>query len=290
MESHVSGSGSSFLADRTPAVAGASHTHVTPADAGWERVSFRLDLLDAGGSVDRVADGEEIALVPISGRLKVDALGTSWTLGNRGSVFDGPPEALYLPLGTDYRVEAEIATEWATCGAACERVLQPKLVTSGDYSVEIRGAGNATRQVVTIVPPEFPSDRLLVVEVWTPAGNWSSYPPHKHDVLDMPAENRLEEIYHYRLQGDGGFALQRIYDPTRGVDETFAVRDGDTAIIPWGYHTTAAAPGYPLYYLNVLAGDEHSLNARNDESHSWVRDEWPQQDVDPRVPLFGPSA
>jgi 5-deoxy-glucuronate isomerase len=260
---------------------------ITPQTAGWERVSFHLDSLEAGRSLLRAADGEEVALVPLSGRITVEAGGATWSLGERASVFDGPPHALYLPPATEYRVRAESNTEWATCGALSAHRHDPRLITPQDYRVEIRGAGNATRQVVSLLAPEFPADRLLVVEVWTPAGNWSSYPPHKHDVLRMPIENRLEEIYHYRVQGEGGFALQRLYCPTRGIDDAFAVRNRDTVMIPWGYHTTAAAPGYPLYYLNVLAGAERSLTAYEDDEHRWVRDEWPAQETDPRVPLFG---
>lgn len=259
---------------------------ITPQSADWERVSFRLDELAPGESLERVADGEEIALVALSGRIAVEAHGAWWTFGGRASVFHGPPEALYLPPGTEYRVRAESSAEWATCGAVSDKAGAPRPIGPSDYTVELRGAGNASRQVVTVLGPEFPADRLLVVEVWTPAGNWSSYPPHKHDVLDMPSENRLEEIYHYRVQTEDGFALQRIYSAEREVDETFPVRDRDTALIPWGFHTTAAAPGHPLYYLNVLAGDERALTAREDPDHSWVRDEWPQQPADPRLPLF----
>jgi len=261
-------------------------TAITPRAAGWERVSFRLDSLTAGQSLERMAENEEIALVALSGRLTVAIHGATWTFGRRAGVFDGPPEALYLPPGSDYRIAADVDAEWATCGAVSDASTDPRLIGPQDYSIEIRGAGNATRQIVTVLPPEFPADRLLVVEVWTPAGNWSSFPPHKHDVLRMPTENRLEEIYHYRVQGQGGFALQRIYSPDRDVDVSFAVRDGDTALIPWGYHTTAAAPGHALYYLNVLAGDERALTAFEDPAYAWVRDGWGDQATDPRVPLF----
>ena len=261
-------------------------TEITPLTAGWERVSFRHDALAADQSLERRADREEIALVALSGRVTVSSAGASWTFGGRASVFDGPPEALYLPPGSDYRVTADTDAECATCGAVSDAATEPCLIGPSRYSIEVRGAGNATRQVVTVVPPEFPADRLLVVEVWTPAGNWSSYPPHKHDDLRLPAENRLEEIYHYRVQGEGGFALQRIYSPDRDVDVSFAVRDGDTALIPWGYHTTAAAPGHALYYLNVLAGDERGLTAFEDPAHAWVREQWADQPIDPRVPLF----
>jgi 5-deoxy-glucuronate isomerase len=259
---------------------------ITPDSAGWDRVSFRLDVLDCDESLERVADGEEVALVALAGRISVAANGRTWTFGERADVFEGPPQALYLPPGTEYSVRAETCAEWATCGAASDSAYDAREIGPSDYKVELRGAGNASRQVVTVIGPDFPADRLLVVEVWTPAGNWSSYPPHKHDVLDMPAENRLEEVYHYRVQTEDGFALQRIYSPERELDTTFPVRDGDTALIPWGYHTTAAAPGHPLYYLNVLAGDERALTAREDPDHCWVRDEWADQQVDPRLPLF----
>jgi 5-deoxy-glucuronate isomerase len=182
-----------------------------------------------------------------------------------------------------FDVEAE--GEVAVCAAHAERRRDPVLVTPGDVEVEVRGAGNATRQINHIVKPDFPAERILVVEVFTPAGNWSSYPPHKHDEHNPPDEVVLEETYYYRTAKPEAFAVQRLYSPRRGVDVTVTVRDGDLMLVPFGYHTTAAAHGYDLYYLNALAGDTRSMAAADDPKLAWIRAAWSELEPDPRVPL-----
>jgi 5-deoxy-glucuronate isomerase len=156
-----------------------------------------------------------------------------------------------------------------------------------DVEIEVRGSGNATRQINHIVKPEFPAQRLLVVEVFTPAGNWSSYPPHKHDEDKPPGEVVLEEVYYYRTETEppGAFAVQRLYSPRFGTDVTATVRDGDIMLVPHGYHTTAAAHGYDLYYLNGLAGERRSMAAADDPELAWIRPAWAELEPDPRVPL-----
>jgi 5-deoxy-glucuronate isomerase len=154
-----------------------------------------------------------------------------------------------------------------------------------DVEVEVRGAGNATRQINHIVPPDFPAQRLLVVEVYTPAGNWSSYPPHKHDEDRPPGEVVLEETYYFRTASRPAFAVQRLYSPRHRIDVTETVRDGDLMLVPYGYHTTCAAHGYDLYYLNALAGDRRSMAASDDPDLAWLRSEWDRMPKDPRVPL-----
>ena len=225
----------------------------------------------------------EIALVPLGGRCTVEAEGERWELGGRASVFDGMPWALYLPRDTAYRVESE--GDVAICGARCERRREPVVVRPEDVEVEVRGAGNATRQINHLLKPEFPAERLLVVEVFTPSGNWSSYPPHKHDVDDPPGEVVLEETYYYRTRDPAAFAVQRLYSPRHEVDETVTVRDGDLMLVPFGYHTTAAAHGYDLYYLNALAGDRRSMASADDPDLAWIRGAWAGMEPDPRVPL-----
>jgi 5-deoxy-glucuronate isomerase len=207
----------------------------------------------------------------------------SWELGGRVSVFEGMPWALYLPAGMPFDVEAE--GEVAICAAHAGPGGEPVLVTPDDVEVEVRGAGNATRQINHIVKPEFPAERILVVEVFTPAGNWSSYPPHKHDENNPPDEVVLEETYYYRTARPEAFAVQRLYSPRRGVDVTATVRDGDVMLVPFGYHTTAAAHGYDLYYLNALAGDTRSMAAADDPELAWIRAAWSELEPDPRVPL-----
>jgi 5-deoxy-glucuronate isomerase len=254
---------------------------VTPESAGWRFLYFGV----RSGSFAAETAGMEIALVPLGGWCRVEAEGETWELGGRTSVFDGLPWALYLPRDTPYRVEADSLTEVAICGALCERRREAVLVRPEEVEIEVRGAGNATRQINHIVKPEFPAERLLVVEVFTPAGNWSSYPPHKHDEDRPPGEVVLEETYYYRTASPEAFAVQRLYSPERGVDETVTVRDGDVMLVPFGYHTTAAAHGYDLYYLNTLAGERRSMAAADDPALAWIRAAWADLEPDPRVPL-----
>jgi 5-deoxy-glucuronate isomerase len=256
-----------------------SWSEVTPESAGWSHLSFRFARAPFAGE----ADGEEVALVVLGGRCAVEAGGERWELGARATVFDGMPWALYLPLGSEYRVEGH--AEVAVCGARCDQRREPALVRPDDVEIEVRGAGNATRQINHIVKPEFPAERLLVVEVFTPAGNWSSYPPHKHDEDRPPGEVVLEETYYFRTREPAAFAVQRLYSPSRGLDLTATVRDGDLLLVPFGYHTTAAAHGYDLYYLNALAGERRSMAAADDPALAWTRAAWASMEKDPRVPM-----
>jgi len=260
---------------------------VDPGSAGWLYLSFRVDRLRDGENVTRDTGGEEIALVPLGGRCAVDTGGERYELGERSSVFDGMPWALYLPRDTEFTVTALGDVEVAVSGALADERLEPQLISPKDVEIEVRGSGNATRQINHILKPEFPAQRLLVVEVFTPAGNWSSYPPHKHDVDDPPGEVVLEEVYYYRTQSEppGAFAVQRLYSPQYGIDVTETVRDGDIMLVPYGYHTTAAAHGYDLYYLNGLAGDRRSMASADDPALAWIRPAWADLEPDPRVPL-----
>jgi 5-deoxy-glucuronate isomerase len=257
---------------------------VTPESAGWRYLYFGV----REGSFSAETGEVEIALVPLSGRCRIEADGRSWELGGRDSVFDGMPWALYLPRDTAYSVEAIGHFEVAISAARCDRRREPVLVRPDDVEFEVRGAGNATRQINHIVKPEFPAERLLVVEVFTPAGNWSSYPPHKHDEDRPPGEVVLEETYYYRTAKPEAFAVQRLYSPAQGVDVTVTVADGDLMLVPWGYHTTCAAHGYDLYYLNALAGDRRSMAAADDPALAWIRSSWAEMAPDPRVPLVRP--
>jgi 5-deoxy-glucuronate isomerase len=260
---------------------------VDPASASWRYLSFRVDRLRKDDHVSRRTGGDEVALVVLGGECVVQADGMTWELGERASVFDGMPWALYLPRDAEYTLSALSDVEVAVSGAVADERLEPRLVTPSDVEIEVRGAGNATRQINHIIKPEFPAQRLLVVEVFTPAGNWSSYPPHKHDEDHPPGEVVLEEVYYYRTQSEppGAFAVQRLYSPQHGTDLTETVRDGDIMLVPHGYHTTAAAHGYDLYYLNGLAGDRRSMAAADDPSLAWIRPAWKRLEPDPRVPL-----
>jgi 5-deoxy-glucuronate isomerase len=252
---------------------------VTPETAGWRDLFFGV----RSGSFESETGPAEIALVVLGGRCSVEAEGERWELGGRDSVFGGMPWALYLPRDTSYSVSGE--AEVAICGALCGARREPVLIRPEEVEIEIRGAGNATRQINHIVKPEFPAERLLVVEVFTPSGNWSSYPPHKHDEDRPPGEVVLEETYYYRTDDPAAFAVQRLYSPRHDVDVTVTVRDGDVMLVPWGYHTTAAAHGYDLYYLNALAGERRSMASADDPALAWIRGAWQGLEPDPRVPV-----
>ncbi|HEY0128074.1 MAG TPA: 5-deoxy-glucuronate isomerase, partial [Rubrobacteraceae bacterium] len=184
--------------------------------------------------------------------------------------FDGPPHALYLPPGTNYRIEAAGELERAVCSAPAERGVEAFEVRPEDIEVERRGSGNMEREVRPILMAEREAERLLVVEVLTPNGHWSSYPPHKHDRDAPPEETYLEETYYHRVRPERGFAVQRVYTADRSLDEALAVRDGDVVLVPKGYHPVSAPPGYDLYYLNVMAGPIREWKFKNDPDHEWL--------------------
>jgi 5-deoxy-glucuronate isomerase len=243
---------------------------VTPESAGWEYVGFEVLRLDAGGAVERGTGGEEVCLVPISGMCSVSAGSDEWEIGGRKGPFDSPPYALYLPPRTGYRIEATAELELAVCSAPAEGGVEPFEVRPEEIEVERRGSGGMEREVRPILMAEREVERLLVVEVLTPDGHWSSYPPHKHDRDALPEESYLEETYYHRVQPEQGFAVQRVYTEDRSLDETMTVVDGDTVLVPRGYHAVSAPPGYDLYYLNVMAGPVREWKFKNDPDHEWL--------------------
>jgi 5-deoxy-glucuronate isomerase len=254
---------------------------VTPGSAGWRLLSFHVERL--AGADARRTGGEESALVLLEGSCTVEVDGKRFELGPRAGVFRELPWTLYLPRDAEYRLEGEAELAFASCPA--ERRLEPVLQRPDEVTVEVRGAGNATRQINNMIQPGFPAERILVVEVLTPAGNWSSYPPHKHDEDRPPAEVALEEIYYYKAPATEAFGLQRLYSPRHGIDETWTVRDGDLVLVPYGYHAFSAAPGYDFYYFNALAGEHHSMAASDDPALAWIRSTFADTPKDPRVPL-----
>ena len=261
---------------------------VDPSVAGWTYVSFAVEKLSAGESLSFPADGQERAFVPLSGTIEATSGDQQWTFGGRPSVFAGLGHCLYLPRDTDVTLIASDDAEIAIADAPATERFEPVLVTPDDIDIELRGGGNASRQVGSLMLPGFPADRLHVIEVWTPAGNWSSFPPHKHE-HDQDGESELEETYYYRLRDpDNGFAVQRVYSPERDFDLTQTVRDGELLLIPWGYHTTVAAHGHDLYYLNVLAGPapDRTLQAFQDPCLKATQDAWPEVGLDDRLPMI----
>jgi len=267
---------------------------VTPESAGWEYTGLHVRSLAPGERWTSSTGHNEAALVPLGGRCRVVVLGETWEIGERENVFAGKPWAVYIPYQSSYEVVALTNLELAVCATRADQRFPPRLIRPDDVEVEIRGAGNAARQINHIVKPDFPAHRLLVVEVFTPSGNWSSYPPHKHDVSNLPAEADLEEIYYYRINPPDGFALQRLYTPDGRIDHAYVVHDGDLLLVPEGFHVFAVAQGYTGYYLNVLAGNEaiRTMQPIDDPAYAWVRKTWtPEQnegatswrDIDRRV-------
>jgi len=167
-------------------------------------------------------------------------------------------------------VEAVTSLELAVCSAPAEKGVAPRLIRPEDAEASTRGKGNMERTITNILMEDQPAERLLVVEVITPGGHWSSYPPHKHDREALPEESYLEETYYHRVQPDQGFALQWVYTEDRSLDETLTVGDGDAVLVPRGYHAVSAPPGYGLYYLNVMAGPVREWKVMNDPDHEWL--------------------
>jgi len=250
----------------------------------FEFLSFENRKLAAGQSFADSTGHNELAIVVLGGVCSVKSSHGSWErIGGRANVFDGMPWTLYLPIATEFTISTETGCDLALCYSRAEEQHPARLVTPNEVAVEHRGGGNSTRQINNMIPPDFPAHRLIVVEVYTPAGNWSSFPPHKHDVHNPPGEVDLEEIYYYRIERPEGFAVQRVYTADRHLDETLTVRDGELVLVPEGYHPVAAAHGYNVYYLNALAGSARSLSASDDPNFAWVRGTW--LDKDPRVPV-----
>jgi 5-deoxy-glucuronate isomerase len=244
---------------------------VTPQTAGWEYVGFEVLALDAGRSVSRGTGSEEVCLVPLSGTCNVSAGDEEWKdIGGRESVFEGPPSAVYLPPGTEYTVEASTELELAVASAPAERGVDPMRIGIEDIDVEIRGWGNMEREIRPILMEDRGAERLLVVEVLTPNGHWSSYPPHKHDHDDPPRERYLEETYYHKIRPEKGFAMQRVYTEDGSLDETLTFHDGDVVLVPKGYHVVSAPPGYDLYYHNVMAGPVREWRIKNHPDHEWL--------------------
>jgi 5-deoxy-glucuronate isomerase len=245
---------------------------VTPASANWEYVGFDLYRLAAGETASAETGTRERCLVFIGGRGNAEAGGKDFgILGERADPFSGKPHAFYVPAGSNWRVRAETDLEFAVCSApGAGNSRPPRVIGPDSHQVITRGKGNNVRYVTDILNESDPADSLLVVEVITPAGNASSYPPHKHDRDAFPEETRLEEVYYHRLKPRQGFGFQRIYTDDRSLDVSMTIEDGDVTLVPRGYHPCAALHGYDLYYLNVMAGPRRQWRFYNDPAHAWM--------------------
>ena len=245
---------------------------VTPRSAGWDSVGFKVVRLEPGQHHEGGESDRESCLVILTGTADVEVASECFKhVGQRSSVFeDIPPAAVYAPAGASYSVSAVTAVELAIGSAPGTSSAMPRLIDPERMSREVRGEGTNQRFVRNILPETEPADSLLVVEVITPGGHWSSYPPHKHDTATAGEETALEETYYHRIEPPQGFAVQRVYTDDRSIDETVAVEDGDVVMVPRGYHPVGAPHGYDLYYLNVMAGPRRQWIFRNDPEHDWI--------------------
>lgn len=253
--------------------AGREIVEVTPQSAGWRHVGFRAIRL-ADGETESVDSGDrEMCLVVLAGRVDVEVGSQRWgNLGTRASVFEPvSPAAVYVPPGEILRVRSRGDAELGLASAPSSGRHPVRLIDPASMQRSVRGRGANTRYVCDILPHTDPgADHLLVVEVLTPAGHSSSYPPHKHDRDAAPEETQLEETYYHRVNPPQGFGFQRVYTDDRSLDEAMAVEDHDTVMVPRGYHPVVAPHGYDLYYLNVMAGPTRNWVFRNDPSHEWL--------------------
>ncbi|MGH9245061.1 MAG: 5-deoxy-glucuronate isomerase [Acidimicrobiales bacterium] len=262
---------------------------VTPERAGWTFAGLRVIRLTAGVPRTLTTGEHELAVLPLTATdLVVQCDGERFEVDGRPSPFGRVTDFAYAPMEAEVTITSRSGGEVALPMAKARRRLAPAYGPAEKVAVEIRGAGPSTRQVNNFLTPDgFPADKLVSVELLTPDGNWSSYPPHKHDeVSDCEVVN--EEIYYFRIAGDGGIGFHRLYSSDGELNETVTVRDGDVFLIPRGYHgPSVAAPGYPMYYLNVLAGpaEERSMAFCDDPAHAWVRDSWGAMATDPRCPM-----
>ena len=267
-------------------------TVVTPQSAGWGFSGLRIIELAIGARVSFATGGDEMIVLPLAGACDVTCDDERVTLTGRRSVFTRVTDFAYLPRDAAVTLRAANGGRFALPAARADRRLPFRYGPAEDVPVELRGAGQASRQVNNFCTPEsFEADRLIAVEVLTPGGNWSSYPPHKHDEPGE-GETALEEIYYFEVAGSpsgaAGAGYQRVYGhPGRPIDVCAEVRSGDVVLIPYGWHgPSMAAPSYDLYYLNVMAGPgERKWLFSDDPAHAWVRNTWETQQMDPRLPL-----
>jgi 5-deoxy-glucuronate isomerase len=271
---------------------------ITPDAAGWQYISFQARTLEAGASWTFDSQENELALVNLTGRYRVHSNRGEWSgIGGRKSVFEDAAHALYLPRGTEFTVTAEESGEFAVTWVPTDQDHEPWLIRPEDVVRSVRGGDNVSRQINDLLPPGSPVHRLVLVEVYTPSGNWSSYPPHKHDIHVEDEDGNLieadlEEVYFYKIDKPEGCAYQRVYTGESSplhkagqpIDALLLARDNCAVLVPEGYHPVTSAPGYTTYYLNVLAGSAQSLANQDDPAFSWVKESYVHKDD--RLPLY----
>lgn len=254
--------------------------------AGWHWISFSAHVLGPGESIVRPADDLEVAVIVLQGAVRIVAGGRSFSeVGSRASVFESvPAPVLLVEPGTAIEITALGEVSIALAGAPGGDTRETRLIEPAAIHVEVRGAGQTSRTVHHLLPPEAAAGRLILVEVLTPGGNWSSYPPHKHDTDDPPRERQLEELYYYHFRRPQGYAFQRVYTADRSLDETITPMTGDVVLVPRGYHPVGVPAGYDCHYLNVMAGPIREWRFTLDDDHAWLMDWDPNASNDGRCP------
>ncbi len=246
---------------------------VTPGEDGFRYISFTAHRLDAGATLSGDSHGQETALIVLGGRCAIASGHTQFQkVGERTDVWARTPaHAVLLPPGSPYQVHAKTPLHLVVASAPPNpgaKPAEPRHIAPDQVTVEHRGEGQTYRYIQHLLPPNAAAASLILVEVYTPAGNWSSFPPHKHDEEAPPRESELEEVYYYQVSPRTGFAIQRVYTPDRSIDETLAPGDGDLVLVPRGYHPVVATPGHECYYLNVMAGPTRAWNFQVDPEYA----------------------
>lgn len=268
---------------------GEYYHHLTAESAGWEFLNFKTRLLQNNESFTESTGENEYCIVLLSGNFKVTSDKGNWeTFNGRKSVFKGIAHTLYLPRHTSFTFTAKGETDIAICWVATNEDHPAYLKQPEEAALEFRGGDNANRQINSLLQPGFDCHKIVCVEVYTPAGNWSSYPAHKHDQRKVAPDGTLleadlEEIYFYKIDKPNGFAIQQVYNDDRSLDEVIKVHENEAVLIPEGYHPVVAGHGYNVYYLNFLAGSDQSLANTPDPQQEWIFGTWKGQD--PRLPM-----
>lgn len=266
------------------------YQNLSAEDAGWTYLNFEARLMDERESFSESTGGYEYCIVLLGGNFKVTSNKGEWETHNgRKDVFSGIAHTLYLPRNTDFTFTAlRDNTDIAICRVATDEDHPPYLKQPREAAIEFRGGDNASRQINSLLQPGFNCHKIVCVEVYTPAGNWSSYPAHKHDERKVDSEGNLleadlEEIYFYKIDKPQGFAIQQVYTDNRSLDEIMKVHNNDVVLVPEGYHPVVAGHGYNVYYLNFLAGSDQSLANTPDPEQEWIFGKW--KGMDPRLPV-----
>lgn len=265
-----------------PAAGPGTLIDITPERVEWRYLSFRVIALAPGERVQHETGDTEIVIVPLAGTGSFTFGGATHAIARR-DVFTEKPHVLYLPPRTTYAIAATGPFEVAIGAAPAVGRYPPRLYGPGELPSFARGEANVARGVTATFDPGFDSERLIAYEILTPSGNWSSFPPHRHD--GRLGTTYHEETYYYRLTPGDGFAIQRLYTRDTDLDVSIAAADGDLVLVHEGYHTVATAPGTNAYYLNFLAGDTKPVVQVNDPAYSWVADDWTGRPIG--IPLRG---